>query len=89
MKLMNSVRSMINQDGGVLLDINQGMMFSLNIVGSKIVEKLQRGLEPSQIIDELSAECAVSRSVVQKDVEEFLECLQKHALVEANGDRRN
>ena len=88
MKIANGVRSMINQDGGILLDIDHGLMFSLNIVGSKIIEKLQQGLEPSQIIEEISTEFDISRAVAQKDVEEFLECLQKQALLRSsNGDK--
>lgn len=89
MKITDSARVMSNQDGGILLDINQGLMFSVNPVGSKIVEKLQRGLEPSQIVEEISAEFGVSPEVVQKDVEEFLETLQKHALLQVNGDKRD
>ena len=40
MNISNSVRSITNQDGGILLDIDQGLMFSLNVVGSKIIDKL-------------------------------------------------
>lgn len=88
MKIANGVRSMINQDGGILLDIDHGLMFSLNIVGSKIIEKLQQGLEPRQIIEEISTEFDISQAVAQKDVEEFLGCLQKQALLQSsNGDK--
>ena len=88
MKIANSVRSMTNQDGGILLDIDQGLMFSLNIVGSKIIDKLQRGMEPSQIVDEISAEFGAPREMIQKDVEEFLACLQEKALLQTNGNKR-
>jgi hypothetical protein len=42
-RISNDVRSTQTQDGSILLDIHHGQMFCLNLVGSKILELLERG----------------------------------------------
>lgn len=83
MKICEGVRSVANEDGGVLLDINRGVMFSLNLVGSKIVEKLKVDRDPREIADEIAREFAVGPEVARADVDEFLDCLRKNSLVQA------
>jgi hypothetical protein len=80
-----SVRSTHGQDGAVVLDIRQGQMFNLNLVGSQILELLQAGSDEPRIVDEICQKFAVSREVAQSDVREFIECLKEHHLLEANG----
>jgi len=58
-------------------------MFSLNPMGSKILELLDRGNSPAQITQQLSAEFGVSFDVVQRDVCEFLDSLKLHELVDS------
>jgi hypothetical protein len=88
LKLSTHVRSTHNQDGGVVLDIRQGQMFRLNLVGSRMLELLKEGRSETQIADEISHQFAISREMVETDLKEFLAHLEKHRLVEY-GQRDN
>ena len=80
-KVSDDVRSTHSQDGGVVLDIQRGQMFNLNLVGSKIVELLKSGANEADITQTISVEFDVSRQLVQTDKREFIATLEKHGLV--------
>jgi len=80
-KLSAQLRSTHNQDGAIVLDILHGEMFRLNFVGSRMLELLEQGRTETQIADELSKEFGVARETVTADLEEFLEHLEKHKLL--------
>jgi hypothetical protein len=65
-----------------VLDIRQGQMFNLNLVGSRILELLKSGSAESAIVDQVSREFGVSRKLAENDVREFLQSLKKCHLVE-------
>jgi hypothetical protein len=77
----DSVRSTHGQDGAIVLDLHEGQMFNLNLVGSKILELLERGLSEPDIVDAISREFHTSREVVERDVREFVESLKNCKLV--------
>jgi hypothetical protein len=77
-RISDTIRRTQTVDGGILLDVHHGQMFCLNIVGSKILELMQRGYDESRIADEISRDYGVSREVVRADVLEFIETLHKH-----------
>jgi len=81
-KLSDKVRSTHSQDGAILLDVQQGQMFNINFVGSRILELLKSGSTQSGIVDEISQEFGVSRDLAENDVREFLQTLKKCHLVE-------
>jgi hypothetical protein len=81
-KIPDTIRRTETIDGGILLDVLHGQMFCLNIVGSKILELMQRGYDESRIADEISRDYGVSREVVRADVTEFIETLQKHRILQ-------
>lgn len=81
-KLSDTVRTAHNQDGAIVLDVRQGQMFNLNLVGSRILELLKNGSSECEIADRISAEFEVSREVAESDLREFLEALKKHKLIE-------
>lgn len=56
-------------------------MFNLNLVGSKILELLERGSTESDIVDVISREFHIGREVVDNDVREFIESLKRHKLI--------
>ncbi len=56
-------------------------MFNLNLVGSKILELLERGSTEPDIVDAISREFNTSREVVENDVREFMESLKNRKLV--------
>lgn len=84
-RVPESVRSTHGQDGAVVLDIRQGQMFNLNSVGSKILELLKTGATEPAIVDEISSTFQVSRDVAEGDVQEFIESLKHHHLLESCG----
>jgi len=81
-KVADSVRSTHGQDGAIVLDIRQGQMFKLNLVGSRILELLESGSTEEQITDAISREFCVDIESVRKDIAEFLEELKTHKLVD-------
>ena len=88
-RLADTVRSTHSQDGAVVLDIQQGEMFNLNPVGSRILELLKNGSTELVVIDQISREFQVDRAVVERDVQEFIASLHEHRiLVEAEASLR-
>jgi hypothetical protein len=84
MQLSDTVRVMINQDGGILLEIKQGKMFGLNLVGSRVLEMLRRGCVETQISEEIRREFGVTKEVARVDVRELFESLTKNNLLQSN-----
>jgi hypothetical protein len=84
-RISESVRSTHGQDGAIVLDIQQGQMFNLNLVGSRILELLKIGATESTIADEISHKFEVSRDVAESDMREFIESLKQHHLLEDTG----
>jgi hypothetical protein len=88
----DTMRSTQTQDGRILLDIRQGQMFSVNVVGSRILELIEQGWEEPRITDEISRAYGMEIEVVRIDVCEFIAALRKHRILNAgcwpNSDRR-
>ena len=84
-KVSEGIRSTHGQDGAIVLDIQQGQMFNLNFVGSRILELLETGTTESAIVDEISRKFEVSRDAAETDVQEFIESLKQHRLLEDSG----
>jgi Coenzyme PQQ synthesis protein D (PqqD) len=81
-RISDMVRGISNQDGAVLLDIEQGLCFSMNPVGARIWELLKQGCTPVAIIDNLEKEFdGVARSQLEMDVTDFLNELHTRRLI--------
>jgi len=81
MVIAPGVRETASEDGAVLLDIEQGICFSLNPVGLKIWELLKTHHSVDEIADELAQAFPVSRSQLLSDVVEFLQSLEAKRLI--------
>ena len=81
-KVSGAVRSAHGQDGAIVLDVEQGQMFNLNLVGSRILELVERGSTETEIVHTISSEFKAARELVESDVREFLETLKGYKLVE-------
>lgn len=77
----DSVRETINQDGAVLLDIKQGICFSMNPVGAKIWEMLKRECPLDQIATSLEQEFHVPRTQIDTDIADFVAELRQRNLI--------
>jgi hypothetical protein len=84
LKIAEGVRSTHERDGAIILDIHHGQMFTLNIVGSKILGMLERGWPETKIVEEISRAFEMRFDIVERDVREFLECLEKHQLLQSH-----
>jgi len=80
-RVSKGVRSTHGQDGAIVLDVQQGLMFNLNRVGSRILELLESGSAEADIVNVISQEFITSRDVVENDMHEFIESLRNHKLV--------
>jgi hypothetical protein len=83
-KVSDSVRSTHGQDGAIVLDIQQGQMFNLNLVGSRILELLEQGSCEAEIVDTISREFNADIEMVRNDVKEFLETLETYKLLKTS-----
>jgi len=80
-RVSDGVRSTHGQDGAIVLDIQQGQMFNLNPVGSRILELLESGSTEADIVETISREFGASREMVENDLREFIGSLKEHKLV--------
>ena len=83
--LSETARSTHGQDGAVVLEIHHGRMFSVNRMGSRVLELLKSARTESEIAEAISGEFEVSREQVQKDLRTFFAILAQHKLIEACG----
>jgi hypothetical protein len=86
-RVSKHVRKNESPDGGVVLDIQHGRMFGLNMVGSKILELVDQQCEPTLIAREIAEKFGVSNEVADRDVREFLAMLEKYHLIEVHASR--
>jgi hypothetical protein len=57
-------------------------MFCLNVVGSMILELLEKGFDETQIAEQVSDAYAMDIETVRADVHEFIEVLNKHRILQ-------
>ena len=81
-KISEYLRSTHGRDGAIVLNMRKGQMFSLNLVGSRVLELLKAGIPGSEIADQISREFHVSRDIVDQDIQEFVRSLAEHKLLE-------
>jgi hypothetical protein len=82
------IRETMSEDGAVLLDIEQGICFSLNPVGLKIWELLKQGQSLDKVADALANEFPVSRQQLLADTQEFVGALEAKHLIRRPGQKQ-
>jgi hypothetical protein len=80
--ISQSIRLTKSQDGGILLDVEQGEIFRLNPVGTRIIELLKEGHDRPSLTRALSCEFGVPEQVVLEDVRDFLSQLRERRLID-------
>ena len=85
MVIAPGVRETSSEDGAVLLDIEQGICFSLNPVGLRIWELLKKRCSVDQIADALAQDFPVHQSQLVEDVVEFVQALEAKRLIHRSG----
>jgi len=78
-----NVRASMNDDGAVLLDIEQGICFSLNPSGATIWKGLSAGQTRNEIAESLKKTFEIVPDArIIEDLDSFLEELRKKGLYE-------
>ncbi len=84
----SSVRATYTEDGGVLLDIQKGLCYSLNPVGARVwitIEASQTGIDLQGLVDVMETHYKLSRDELERDITEYLSKLESMGLVQRNG----
>ena len=81
------VRATYSEDGAVLLDIDKGLCYSLNVVGSRIWVTIEStpGIHLEAIVDALQTHFQVPRQELRTDAAEYLSSLLQKGLLRSNG----
>jgi hypothetical protein len=74
------IRSTHCADGGIVMDIDRGKMFSLNASGSVMFQLLAKGHDEKTIVDELTQQFGISADEAKKDLHDFQNNLNAHDL---------
>ncbi len=77
------VRSVIDPDGAILLDVKHGKYFSLNAVAGEIWLKLEAGVPIPAIAADIAGTYGVPTETVQQDLREFVENLRRKKVIDA------
>jgi hypothetical protein len=76
-----SVRETENADGLALLDVDQGICFSMNPVGAQIWNLLKQKYSVDQIAKYLSQQYSIAVELASQDIDEFVTNLKSHKLI--------
>ena len=77
----SGIRSTRNADGGIVLDIDRGLMFRLNAVGGLILESIGKGCTEIEIAKQIARQCSIREEIAAADVREFVKSLEQHGIV--------
>src|SRR6266702_1846307 len=75
------LRSVVDHDGAVILDIERDSMLTINSTGSYVWQRLQQGKQIDEIIRELASETGADPVTVDRDVHIFLDELKSRHLL--------
>jgi hypothetical protein len=75
------LQSVVDQDGGVILDIERGLISTLNPTGAYVWKGIQNGESLETITANLVRETGEDARTVERDVREFVESLKQNNLL--------
>jgi hypothetical protein len=82
-----TLRSVVNRDGAVILDIPHNAATPLNSTGAYIWQRLERGMPVDEIVAQLARETNTDIETVAADVDRFVETLKsRHLLTVKEGE---
>jgi hypothetical protein len=83
-KILDAGRASIHPDGVVFLNIQRGVIFKSNRVGSRIWQGVQNQQSPSAIASQISREYAVPEEQAANDTAQFLAQLEAEGFLVRN-----
>ena len=75
------LRTIVNQDGAVILNTTTGDIATLNAIGAVIWQALERGEPLERIAADLGGETREQVDSLKRDVREFINALKAHKLL--------
>jgi hypothetical protein len=75
------LRSVVSQDGAIILDIKNNTLLTLNPTGGYIWARLRQGKCLDDIICDLARDTGMALAVVERDVDHFLEELKSKGVL--------
>ena len=82
MTIENShLKTVVDQDGAAILDIERGLVSTLNLTGAYVWQGLQRGESLESVIANLAHETGEESLMVEREVREFVEDLKQKRLL--------
>ena len=78
------IRSMIDPDGAVLLDLQEGKYYSLNGIAAEIWKKIETGTSLQNILADLEARFDTTIEKLSSDLEVFIGSLERKGLIDVN-----
>jgi len=75
-----SLRSVVDQDGAVILDVERDAVVSLNATGGYIWDRLLKGKLIEEIVVDLARDTGAELAVVERDVHDFIDQLKSRHL---------
>ena len=88
LQLSKNVRTVIDPDGAILLDLLEGKMLRCNRTGATILELLLRRYDQDEITAEFRRRYQLSPDSAEADVRAFLTSLQNQGLLRQETDRK-
>ncbi|MBL8227800.1 MAG: PqqD family protein [Bryobacterales bacterium] len=76
-----NVKASLHADGVVLLDVQQGLVYTGNATAALIWSGFERALAPEQIADGLCETFGISRELAMSDISAFTATLQEMRLL--------
>jgi hypothetical protein len=89
LQLSGHLRTVIDQDGAVLLDVVQGKIVRCNRTGATIVQLLSRQYDQEQITAEFSRIYEIAPASAEADVCAFLTSLENQGLLRRESGSRS
>jgi hypothetical protein len=75
------LHSVVDQDGAAILDIDRGLISTLNTTGAYVWQGLERGELVETIVASLARETGEEPALVERDVRDFLSTLKQEHLL--------
>lgn len=82
LRISDTIRRTETADGGILLDVQHGEMFCLNVVGARILDLMHRGYDEARIADEIGRDYGIDKQSVLADISEFIEKLKERHIIQ-------
>ena len=76
------LHSVVDRDGAAILDVERGLISTLNPTGGYVWKGLERGDVVETIIANLAQETGEDVAVVERDVHEFVDDLKRRGLLQ-------